>query len=93
MEWPGELQAVVALSGSGGHSSQRHRPRLPLPELKSQGSELKIEVTGVAANRIRDLDQRHIEWRIFTTSISWASPANVSTPPPGPSLTPACHDR
>ena len=36
-----------------------------LPTLKPQGNELEIEVTNVAANRIRDLDQRHIEWRIF----------------------------
>jgi hypothetical protein len=36
-----------------------------LPALKPQGNELEIEVTNVAANRIRDLDQRNVEWRIF----------------------------
>jgi len=36
-----------------------------LPALKPQGNELEIEVTNVAANRIRDLDQRRVEWRIF----------------------------
>ncbi|QDU56231.1 glycosyl hydrolase [Aeoliella mucimassa] len=30
-----------------------------------QVNELQIEVTGVAANRIRDLDRRGVEWRIF----------------------------
>jgi hypothetical protein len=39
--------------------------QVTLPALKLQGNELEIEVTNVAANRIRDLDQRHVEWRIF----------------------------
>jgi hypothetical protein len=39
--------------------------QVTLPALKPQGNELEIEVTNVAANRIRDLDQRHVEWRIF----------------------------
>jgi hypothetical protein len=39
--------------------------QVTLPALKPQGNELEIEVTNVAANRIRDLDQRRVEWRIF----------------------------
>jgi len=39
--------------------------QLMLPELKTQGNDLEIEVTNVAANRIRDMDQRRVEWRIF----------------------------
>lgn len=34
-------------------------------ELTEFRNELEIEVTNVAANRIRDLDQRRVEWRIF----------------------------
>jgi hypothetical protein len=33
--------------------------------LKPIDNVLEIEVTGVAANRIRDLDQRGVEWKIF----------------------------
>jgi hypothetical protein len=33
--------------------------------LNSTGNRLEIDVTGVAANRLRDLDRRGIEWRIF----------------------------
>ena len=36
-----------------------------LEDLLPVGNRLDIEVTGVAANRIRDLDRRGIEWRIF----------------------------
>ena len=39
--------------------------QVTLPALKLQGNELEIEVTNVAANRIRDLDQHHVEWCIF----------------------------
>jgi alpha-L-rhamnosidase len=39
--------------------------QVTIPALKPQGNELEIEVTNVAANRIRDLDQRRVEWRIF----------------------------
>ncbi len=33
--------------------------------LKSQGNKLEVEVTNVSANRIRDLDRRHVPWKIF----------------------------
>ena len=39
--------------------------RVPLPSLRPTGNELTIEVTSTAANRIRDLDRRQIQWRIF----------------------------
>ncbi len=35
------------------------------PALKQKGNVLEIEVTNVAANRIRDLDRRGVQWRIF----------------------------
>jgi hypothetical protein len=38
---------------------------LDLEHLEPAGNRLEVEVTGVAANRIRDLDRRGIEWRIF----------------------------
>jgi len=34
-------------------------------DLKAQGNQLVVEVTSVAANRIRDLDRRRVEWKIF----------------------------
>ncbi len=33
--------------------------------LKPTGNQLEVEVTSVAANRIRDLDRRHVQWKIF----------------------------
>jgi len=33
--------------------------------LRAKGNELEIEVTNTAANRIRDLDRRRVQWRIF----------------------------
>lgn len=36
-----------------------------LDNLRSTGNRLEIEVTGVAANRIRDLDREKVSWRIF----------------------------
>ena len=39
--------------------------RLPLPGLEAMDNVLEIEVTSVAANRIRDLDRRKVAWRIF----------------------------
>lgn len=39
--------------------------RLSLPSLRHKGNRLEIEVTSVAANRIRDLDRRGVSWRIF----------------------------
>lgn len=39
--------------------------RLLLPELAAKGNLLEVEVTNLAANRIRDLDRRGVVWRIF----------------------------
>ncbi len=36
-----------------------------LGKLKPAGNLLEVEVTNIAANRIRDLDRRGVEWRIF----------------------------
>jgi hypothetical protein len=33
--------------------------------LKPTGNVLDVEVTSVAANRIRDLDRRGVKWKIF----------------------------
>lgn len=33
--------------------------------LKPTGNKLEVEVTNVSANRIRDLDQRHVRWKYF----------------------------
>jgi hypothetical protein len=57
--------ALVRLNGTDLGTFFAAPYRVTLPALKPQGNELEIEVTNVAANRIRDLDQRHIEWRIF----------------------------
>ncbi len=34
-------------------------------ELKPTGNRLEVEVTNGSANRIRDLDRRHVQWKIF----------------------------
>jgi hypothetical protein len=39
--------------------------RVPIGPLRATGNELRVEVTNVAANRIRDLDRRGVRWRIF----------------------------
>jgi len=39
--------------------------RVMVDNLKPTGNKLEIEVTSVAANRIRDLDRRHVDWKIF----------------------------
>jgi hypothetical protein len=36
-----------------------------LTDVKPAGNVLEVEVTNLAANRIRDLDRRGVEWRIF----------------------------
>lgn len=38
---------------------------IELAQLKPHGNELQVEVTSLAANRIRDLDRRGVNWRIF----------------------------
>jgi hypothetical protein len=39
--------------------------RVALPPLRLTGNLLEVEVTNVAANRIRDLDRRRVPWRVF----------------------------
>ena len=43
-----------------------YRVAVPPDVLKAVGNELEIEVTNLAANRIRDLDQRKVLWKNFT---------------------------
>lgn len=42
-----------------------HRHRLPAAYLKAGENRLAIEVTTLAVNRIRDLDRRGVDWKIF----------------------------
>ena len=42
-----------------------YRVAIPADVLKASGNELEVEVTNLAANRIRDLDQRKVPWRVF----------------------------
>jgi len=39
--------------------------RVAVDNLKPTGNRLEVEVTNVSANRIRDLDRRHVNWKIF----------------------------
>ena len=39
--------------------------RVVVDNLKPTGNTLEVEVTSVAANRIRDLDRRGVNWKIF----------------------------
>ena len=39
--------------------------RVVVNNLKPTGNQLEVEVTSVAANRIRDLDRRGVNWKIF----------------------------
>ncbi|HXT12192.1 MAG TPA: glycosyl hydrolase [Candidatus Angelobacter sp.] len=39
--------------------------RVLVDNLKPTGNQLEVEVTSVAANRIRDLDRRGVHWKIF----------------------------
>ena len=39
--------------------------RVVVDNLKPTGNMLEVEVTSVAANRIRDLDRRGVNWKIF----------------------------
>ena len=39
--------------------------RVVVDNLKPTGNVLEVEVTSVAANRIRDLDRRGVQWKIF----------------------------
>jgi hypothetical protein len=39
--------------------------RVAVGHLKPHDNKLEVEVTNVSANRIRDLDRRHVPWKIF----------------------------
>jgi hypothetical protein len=39
--------------------------RVVIDHLKPHDNKLEVEVTNVSANRIRDLDRRHVPWKIF----------------------------
>jgi hypothetical protein len=39
--------------------------RVVVDNLKPAGNRLEVEVTSVSANRIRDLDRRGVQWKIF----------------------------
>jgi len=39
--------------------------RVVVDNLKPTGNSLEVEVTSVAANRIRDLDRRGVPWKTF----------------------------
>ena len=39
--------------------------RVVVDHLKPAGNRLEVEVTSVAANRIRDLDRRGVKWKVF----------------------------
>ena len=59
--------ARVRLNGCdlGTAFMRPYRLEVPVGHLKPAGNTLEIEVTNLAANRIRDLDRRKIRWRIF----------------------------
>jgi hypothetical protein len=59
--------ARVSLNGRDLGTLLMHPYRIAVPGglLKPEGNVLEIEVTNLAANRIRDLDRRKVEWRIF----------------------------
>ena len=57
--------ARVRLNGSDIGTVIAPPFRLRLPSLKSQGNMLEIDVTNLAANRIRDMDRRQMPWKIF----------------------------
>ena len=39
--------------------------RVMVDNLKPAGNVLEVEVTSVAANRVRDLDRRGVQWKVF----------------------------
>lgn len=43
-----------------------YRVDIPAGVLKPAGNALEVEVTNLSANRLRDLDRRGVEWRVFT---------------------------
>jgi hypothetical protein len=57
--------ARVMLNGQEAATLISPPYRASIGPLREAGNELRVEVTNVAANRIRDLDRRGIRWRIF----------------------------
>ena len=42
-----------------------YRVEIPSGALKNGKNVLEVEVTNVGANRVRDLDKRKVQWKIF----------------------------
>jgi alpha-L-rhamnosidase len=63
----GDVRQSARVRVNGGDWNTLIAPpfRLVVPELKREGNRLEVEVTGVAANRIRDLDRRGVPWKTF----------------------------
>jgi hypothetical protein len=57
--------ARVRLNGRGFGALITPPFRVLLEDLKPKGNILEIEVTSVAANRIRDMDRRSVRWKNF----------------------------
>ncbi len=59
--------ARVRLNGKaiGAAIMPPYRLLLPAGALQAGGNMLEVEVTNLSANRIRDLDRRHVEWKVF----------------------------
>ena len=57
--------ARVALNGKPVATLVGPPYRVEIGPLLAENNVLTIEVTSVAANRIRDLDRRGVKWRIF----------------------------
>jgi len=59
--------ARVFLNGQSLGTLMMNPYRLAIPSgtLQPMGNVLKIEVTNLSANRLRDLDRRQVPWRIF----------------------------
>ena len=61
-----EVSARIRLNGAHAGHALMEPYRVLLPHgLKEGRNELEVEVTNLAANRIRDLDMRQVPWRIF----------------------------
>ena len=50
---------------AGARIMEPYRVEIPAGALKAGENVLEVEVTNVGANRIRDLDKRKVEWKIF----------------------------
>ena len=59
--------ARVRVNGvdAGARIMPPYRVEIPVGVLKAGENVLEVEVTNVGANRIRDLDKRKVEWKIF----------------------------